>query len=1354
MIAGKQTGTILLLVALLVSVVAVGAGGVAAQNGSNSSEIVVGETTIDAQLIGTVSDPETITVTATNITGQPDTITFTIGGEPVGTAAVSDGNATTTIDPTTLGVEPGTATVSVQEYAVTAPATVETVHEVRNLDAGFNLVSVPQPATLSLKDIGSINRWDPTTQTYDTVTDEEFDGITSLHDGLYVSATTDAARLGYTFIDTVPQPGTESIEPGWNFVSSNFAIDSVEAGDSRTLEEDLIDVNVDSIVAFSADFGRPLTAGDQVGAFDAYWVFNGDESSRDRAIITPSYDPQTRATTLGAGPMGSLEFRDQVTNTSQNVTVENVSANANSAVVVTYEANGELVVAGVTSVAASDLNGDNVTVDVADVGGLPGEHTAHLIPTDRLSSQYAPGDTVSDDTASGALAQVSASINTSTETDDPDADAAPVMLDSVSSLLNANSEPLTDDSIIAVSAEPTATNSDEDGNGDAVSYPADTEIPVVAIDGSVVGVTGPFVASDTDFSYGNEEIMLNIYDELLGGSGTIVHDEGHGQFYSLAANGGDDFQTFASYAESNGYTYRATSDITANLSSADAVVITSPSDAFSQSERDALAEFAANGGVVVLHDQSDFNNFDATANHNEIANALNASFRFNDDQVIDPENNTGAEFVPVTENYNTETFPTLFADRNGLGVDLNVNETYTVDVVDVTDGDTVDVEFDDGTVETVRIVGLDTPETGNTDERLQEYEGIDDGPALKTAGDDATAYAQEQLAGETVTLRFDENEGLRGNFGRLLGFIELSDGSVYNEEVIEDGWARVYDSGFDQHDSYWELEQTARVNNDGIWELSDPAATPETGDDEFSDVFMPEPVAVSGGEVALSAESGEPLVAVDTAANVAVVGGPLIEESFEAGEGGPGVDAYGNYPFLTNTIAAVGDADNGPVVIDSGHGQFASDTAVSAEDAAYYQRYLEGQSPDNESFIGFESSNDLTTEAGPDLLNEDGTPAARSLIISAPTTELTAAERATVAEFADAGGAVILLGSAADQDAVSNFEPVLTELNANVSFTDEAVTDETNSLTDDPAVFTTGNVSDAYADLFTSFTTENTTSTQPSGVGPVMLDSVSSLLNANGEPLTNDSVVAVSAESTATNSDTDGNGDAVSYPSGTDIPVVAVDGSVVGVTGPFVASNTNFSYGNEEVMLNIYDELLGGSGTIVHDEGHGQFYTLASNGGNDFQEFASYAETNGYTYEATTNVTANLSSADAVVITSPSEAYTQAERDALAEFAANGGVVVLHDQSDFNDFDATANHNEIANALNASFRFNDDQVTDSASNTGQEFVPVTSNYNTETFPALFDTRDGLSTTRSVNTTADVGVIDPIGGDTFTTTLTS
>jgi endonuclease YncB( thermonuclease family) len=1008
-----------------------------------------------------------------------------------------------------------------------------------------------------------------------------------------------------------------------------------------------------------------------------------------------------------------------------------------------------------------------------------------------------------------------------------------IVLDSVSSLLNASGQPLRDDSITAVEAEPSATNTDADGNGDAVSYPSDVDIPVVAVDDNVVGVTGPFVATDTDFAnFGNEEVMLNLYDQLLGGSGTIVHDEGHGQFYTLAPNGGDDFQAFAGYAENNGYTYTNTTDIQNATSTADAFVITSPSDAFTQNELDALSTFVDNGGVVFLHDQSDFSNFDATDNHNAIASAVNASFRFNDDQVVDDQNNTGARFVPTTGNFDTERFTPLFSDREGLGLELNVSESYEVDVVDVTDGDTADVQFNnsEGTVDTVRIVGIDTPETGNTEERLEEYEGIDDGPALKIKGDDATAYAQSQLSGKTVTLSFDENEGLRGNFGRLLGFLELPDGSVYNEEVIRDGFARVYDSGFAGHDEYWDLEDEARANDRGIWNISDPAATPEVGDGPVEELFFPEPVEVTGPETPVSSENGTPLVALDTGANVAAIGGPLIEESFETGEGGPGIDQYDVYPFLTNVIANLSDA-TGPVVVDGGHGQFGADYAVSAEDTAYYMRYLEGQSTANEQFIGLEGAVDLASGPGPDLL-QSGSPAARAVIISTPTTELSAAERTAVTDFADAGGAVILLGSAANTSSLANFDPLLSELNTSVGFTTTAVTDGNNNLAGDPVVPTTTNFDEAnFPDLFTAFTppaevtvsslspqtatvneseafdvsatVENVDSIpadqqielrlEPDGsavateqvqlasganttvtfqnvsvdqggrynhtvasptdratgsltvesvFADVFLDSVSSLLNASGQPLTDDSITAIEAEPTATNTDADGDGDAVSYPSDVDIPVVAVDDNVVGVTGPFVASNTDFgSYGNEEFLLNLYDRLLGGSGTIVHDEGHGQFYTLAPNGGDDFQAFAGYAENNGYTYTNTTDIQNATSTADAFVITTPSEAFTQSELDALSTFVDNGGVVFLHDQSDFNNFDATDNHNAIASAVNASFRFNDDQVVDSTNNGGASFLPVTGNFNEADFPQLFEDRSDTGLSSAVVT--ELGAYDAI-----------
>ncbi|MFC7073453.1 thermonuclease family protein [Halovenus rubra] len=654
-------------------------------------------------------------------------------------------------------------------------------------------------------------------------------------------------------------------------------------------------------------------------------------------------------------------------------------------------------------------------------------------------------------------------------TDPPEETIPSVVLDSVASLLDENEQPLTDDGPVAIWAESTAENADEDGNGDAVDYPSDTDIPVAAVDGSVLGVTGPFITTSTDFgSYGNEEFMLNAYDQLLDGSGTILHDEGHGQFYTLSPNGGDDFQAFADYVGDNGYTYEATTDIENDLANADGLTITSPTEAFTDSELTALADFVDNGGAVFLHDQADYNNFDETVNHNEIAEAIGASFRFNDDQVTDSENNDGVPFVPTTTNFNETGFPDFFPNRDGLGLELDPSKSYEVDVVDVTDGDTANVQFSEGTVETVRIVGIDTPETGSTDERLQEYEGIDDGPALKDKADDAAAYAGDQLADETVTLSFDENEPLRGNFGRLLGFLELSDGSVYNESVIEDGWARVYDSGLGTHDEYLDLEATARDADDGIWEISDPASTPAVGDDPVNSLFFPEPVEVTGPDVPVKSESGEALVALDTDANVAVVGGPFIEENFESGEGGPGIDSFGVYPFLTNVLDTLGDGV-GPVLIDGGHGQFGADYAVSAEDAAYYLRYLEGQLSTANTAIGFEGVNDVTSDAGPQLL-EDGEPAASALILSTPVTELTADERTAIADYAAVGGSVILLGTSADVDALGNFDSLLSDLGAAVGFTTNAVTDESNNLAGDPTVPTTSNFEESsYPDLFTPF---------------------------------------------------------------------------------------------------------------------------------------------------------------------------------------------------------------------------------------------------------------------------------------------
>ncbi|MFD1526132.1 DUF4350 domain-containing protein, partial [Halolamina salina] len=515
-----------------------------------------------------------------------------------------------------------------------------------------------------------------------------------------------------------------------------------------------------------------------------------------------------------------------------------------------------------------------------------------------------------------------------------------LVFDSTASQLNAEKEPLTDDSLVAVWAAETATTVDEDGNDDAVIYPEDASIPLVTSDDGVVGFGAPIVQNGTDFGFGNEEFVQNVLDAEADGS-AVAFDDGHGQFYDS-----DSFSQFLNYAEANGYETSATTDLAGALPDADAAIVTSPATAFTDDELDALATFVDGGGALLLFDQSDYGDYDATANLNEIADAIGLGFRFNDDQVIDEGSNDGIGFVPTTDRFDAETFD-YFADRPGIAPpELEKGEQYEVDVISVTDGDTADVRFSNGWVDTVRILGLDTPETGETEENLDEWEGLEDESYLKDRGDDAAAFADDLLGDETVSIRFDDEEPLRGDFGRLLAYIDVDrdgDGTYeypYNRAAVREGYARVYDSGFGQHDSFLEEEFAARDEGLRLWAESDPDASETIRNGEVTEIYAPYaasvrttdgqidakrvPVAASPTatqqDADLTYDGDVPLVGIDQHARVAMAGSTLVDEQFEDSEFPDDVSGYGNYAFLTSLLDRLSDRE-GDVLIDGGHGQ-------------------------------------------------------------------------------------------------------------------------------------------------------------------------------------------------------------------------------------------------------------------------------------------------------------------------------------------------------------------------------------------------------------------------------------------------
>lgn len=142
------------------------------------------------------------------------------------------------------------------------------------------------------------------------------------------------------------------------------------------------------------------------------------------------------------------------------------------------------------------------------------------------------------------------------------------------------------------------------------------------------------------------------------------------------------------------------------------------------------------------------------------------------------------------------------------------------EVTRVIDGDTIEIRYPNGTIDTVRLLGVDTPEV-HVENDPAEFPGVPDTLAgndcLRRWGERASEHAKEELVGETVTLSFDANEPRRGYYGRLLAYVHV-DGDSFNYGLITNGYARRYDdSQFQYRERYQTAEDAARASGAGLW---------------------------------------------------------------------------------------------------------------------------------------------------------------------------------------------------------------------------------------------------------------------------------------------------------------------------------------------------------------------------------------------------------------------------------------------------------------------------------------------------------------------------------------------------------
>lgn len=130
--------------------------------------------------------------------------------------------------------------------------------------------------------------------------------------------------------------------------------------------------------------------------------------------------------------------------------------------------------------------------------------------------------------------------------------------------------------------------------------------------------------------------------------------------------------------------------------------------------------------------------------------------------------------------------------------------TFDATVIETIDGDTVVVQFANGERDTVRMLGVDTPETHHPTKPVQCF------------GPEASDYTHVRLLGRSVTLELDVER--RDIYGRLLAYIRV-DGARYNDELLRLGYARllVIPPNGDHARAMLAAELAAKEEERGLW---------------------------------------------------------------------------------------------------------------------------------------------------------------------------------------------------------------------------------------------------------------------------------------------------------------------------------------------------------------------------------------------------------------------------------------------------------------------------------------------------------------------------------------------------------
>ena len=168
----------------------------------------------------------------------------------------------------------------------------------------------------------------------------------------------------------------------------------------------------------------------------------------------------------------------------------------------------------------------------------------------------------------------------------------------------------------------------------------------------------------------------------------------------------------------------------------------------------------------------------------------------------------GLKIMPIPQEKPTNS-PMVLTEKTATSSTKNTLLAGFSRVVRVVDGDTIVVEID-GVQEKIRLIGVDTPEV------------VDPRKPVQCFGKEASLFTKNNLDGTIVRLDQDLSQGDRDKYGRLLRYVFLVDGSLFNKMLIAEGYAHeyTYRIPYRYQKDFKLAEKTARETQKGLWSPS------------------------------------------------------------------------------------------------------------------------------------------------------------------------------------------------------------------------------------------------------------------------------------------------------------------------------------------------------------------------------------------------------------------------------------------------------------------------------------------------------------------------------------------------------